>query len=110
MITLAKTPPFVNKALKLLSSSERNELITYLSLHPKDGVIIEGTGGIRKLRWARGSLGKSAGVRVIYYYYNDSMPLYLLALFAKNEKSNISTKEKLILKKLTKQLVALWRL
>jgi len=37
------------------------------------------------------------------------MPLYLIALFAKNEKANISAQEKLILKKLTKQLVALWR-
>ncbi|MFT5521740.1 MAG: hypothetical protein ACI9IA_002345 [Enterobacterales bacterium] len=109
VITIAETPPFIKKALKLLSSSERNELISYLSLHPKEGTIIEGSGGIRKLRWARGSSGKSGGVRVIYYYYNDSMPLYLVALFAKNEKANISDQEKSILKKLTKQLVALWR-
>ena len=78
-------------------------------MHPKEGVIIEGSGGIGKLRWVRGASGKNAGVRVIYYYYNDSMPLYLIALFAKNEKVNISAQEKSILKKLTKQLVALWR-
>ncbi|MCP4493674.1 MAG: type II toxin-antitoxin system RelE/ParE family toxin [Gammaproteobacteria bacterium] len=109
MITIAETPPFIRKAQKLLSSSERNGLVSYLSIHPKEGVIIEGSGGIRKIRWARGSSGKSSGVRVIYYYHNDSMPLYLLALFAKNEKANISTKEKAILAKLTTQLTALWR-
>lgn len=109
MITIADTPPYVKKALKLLSSTERNELISYLSLHPKEGVVIEGSGGIRKLRWARGASGKSGDVRVIYYYYNDSMLLYLIALFAKNEKTNISTQEKTMLKKLTKQLVDLWR-
>ncbi len=109
MITIAETPPFIKEALKFLSTTERSELISYLSIHPKEGAIIEGSGGIRKLRWARGSSGKSGGVRIIYYYYNDSMPLYLIALFAKNEKANISAQEKLILKKLTKQLVALWR-
>ena len=109
MIAIAETQPFIKKALKLLSSSERSELISYLSIHPKEGVIIEGSGGIRKLRWARGASGKSGGVRIIYYYYDDSMPLYLIALFAKNEKANISAQEKAILKKLTKQLIALWR-
>lgn len=91
MITIAETPPFIKKSLRLLSSSERNELISYLSIHPKEGAIIEGSGGIRKLIWGRGSSGKSGGVRVIYY--NESMPLYLIALFAKNEKANISLKE-----------------
>jgi len=109
MITVAETLPYIKKSKKLLSSDERSELISYLSIHPKEGVIIEGSGGVRKLRWSRGSSGKSGGVRVIYYYYDDSIPLYLLTLFAKNEKANISAKEKTMLAKLTKQLVALWR-
>lgn len=46
---------------------------------------MEGTGGVRKLRWSRGSQGKSGGVRVIYYYHDARMPLYLLALFAKGQ-------------------------
>jgi hypothetical protein len=61
MITIAETPSFIKKALKLLSTTERSELISYLSIHPKEGAIIEGSGGIRKLRWARGSSGKSGG-------------------------------------------------
>ena len=95
--------------MKLLSQSERHALISYLSVHPQAGVLIEGSGGIRKLRWTRGSSGKRGGVRVIYYYHNNSMPLYLLTLFAKNEMANISSKEKIILSKLVKQLKALWR-
>jgi len=51
MITIAETPPFIKKALKFLSTIERSELISYLSIHPKEGAIIEGSGGIRKLRW-----------------------------------------------------------
>jgi len=109
MITIAETPPYSRKADKLLSSTEKDELISYLSAHPKSGALITGTGGVRKLRWSRDSSGKSGGVRIIYYYHSDAMPLYLLTLFAKNEKDNISKEEKAILAKLVKQLVAFWR-
>ncbi len=109
MITIAETPPYIRKAEKLLTLAERTELISYLSVHPKAGVIVEGTGGIRKIRWSCGSSGKSGGVRIIYYYHNETMPLYLLTLFPKKEKANISADEKIILAKLIKQLVAFWR-
>lgn len=66
---------------------------------------MEGTGGIRKLRWARGNKGKSAGVRIIYYYHDQRIPLYLLTVFGKNEKSNISKAERNELAKLAAILV-----
>ena len=53
---------------------------------PKAGDVIPGTGGVRKLRWARGARGKSGGVRVIYYYHSEKLPLYLLTVFAKGER------------------------
>jgi hypothetical protein len=61
-----------------------------LAARPKAGDLDEGTGGVRKLRWGRGAQGKSGGVRVIYYVHSEKMPLYLLTLFAKNERANIS--------------------
>lgn len=67
------------------------------------------TGGIRKLRWARTSGGKSTGIRVIYYFHDDSMPLYLLTVFGKNEKPNLSKEERNLLAKAVKELVAFWR-
>ena len=109
MITVAETESFQKKILKLLSNEERNDLIAYLSEHPSAGDLIQGTGGIRKLRWARGAKGKSGGVRVIYYFHSEMMPLYLLAVFGKNEKANISADEKIILSKAIKELVAYWR-
>lgn len=51
---------------------------------------MEGTGGIRKLRWRRGGRGRSGGVRVIYYFHSDAMPLYLLTVFSKNERANLT--------------------
>ena len=55
---------------------------------------MQGTGGIWKLRWATGSKGKSGGVRVIYYYHNESIPLFLLTVFGKSEKANLSKAER----------------
>ena len=80
MITVAETSEFVRRARKLLSEPERCRLISYLAACPEAGEVMEGTGGIRKVRWAREGKGKSGGVRVIYFYYNAGMPLYLLTL------------------------------
>jgi hypothetical protein len=64
---IAELPTYISLADKLLSADERQDLINYLAEHPKAGDIIEGTGGVRKLRWRRGGQGKSGGVRVIYF-------------------------------------------
>ena len=109
MRTIAETLPFQRKISSLLSSEERFELIAYLAEHPNSGVLMEGTGGIRKLRWARQGGGKSGGIRIIYYFHNESMPLYLLAAFGKNEKANLSAEEKQLLAKAVKELVVFWR-
>ncbi len=109
MITVAETNAFQRKVARLLSEQEREDLVSYLSEHPNVGVIMEGTGGIRKLRWARSGGGKSGGVRVIYYFHDEFMPLYLLAVFGKNEKANLSKEERNLLAKSVKKLVVSWR-
>lgn len=93
-ITVAELPEFIRCCAKLLSDDERMELVDYLAGRPRAGVLIQGTGGIRKLRWARGGRGKSAGARVIYYFHSDLMPLYLLTIFGKNEKADLSKAER----------------
>ena len=109
MITVAETRMFQRKVASLLSEHEREDLIAYLSEYPNAGVLMEGTGGIRKLRWARSGGGKSGGIRVIYYFHDKSMPLYLLTAFGKNEKANLSKEERNLLAKAVKELVASWR-
>ena len=109
MITVAQTAPFQRKISTLLSDEELADLIAYLAEYPSAGVLMQGTGGIRKLRWARQGGGKSGGIRVIYYFHNEFMPLYLLAAFGKNEKANLAAEEKQLLAKSVKQLVASWR-
>ena len=63
---------------------------------------------MRKLRWARGGRGKSGGVRVIYYFHSGVMPLYLLTMFAKNERANLSKAERNALAELVDALVEVW--
>ena len=109
MITIAETESFQKKIKKLLSIEEKDDLIAYLSEHPSAGDLIQGSGGIRKIRWARGAKGKSGGVRVIYYFHSEIMPLYLLAAFGKSEKANITDEEKILLSKTVKELVTYWR-
>ena len=83
-------------------------MVEYLAARPKAGDLIEGTGGVRKLRWARDGGGKSGGVRVIYYFHSESMPLYLLTMFAKNERANLSKSERNELAGLVDLLVQVW--
>lgn len=108
MQTIAELPEYIRCAEKLLSPSERSDVVSYLAAHPKAGDLMEGTGGVRKLRWGRGSQGKSGGVRVIYYVHSEAMPLYLLTLFAKNERANLSKAERNELSELVELLIDRW--
>ena len=107
--TIAETPEYIRRAEKLLANDERRDVLHYLAAHPRSGDLMEGTGGVRKLRWSRGSRGKSGGVRVIYYFHSEGMPLYLLTLFAKNERANLSKAERNDLAELVGLLVAAWQ-
>lgn len=109
MITVAETHTFQKKVSKILSDKERNNLISYIASHPNAGDILQGTGGIRKLRWRKSGIGKSGGIRVIYYYHDEWMPLYLLTVFDKGEKANMTKSERNQLSKVVKELVSYWR-
>jgi mRNA-degrading endonuclease RelE of RelBE toxin-antitoxin system len=104
--TIAELPEYIKRADSLLNESERKGVIDYLSEHPKAGSVMEGTGGIRKLRWSKGNKGKSGGVRVIYYYHDERIPLYLLTMFGKNEQANLTKADRNSLSKLIKIMVA----
>ena len=105
LTTVTELPEYIRRADELLNEAERKSVIDYLAAHPRAGDMMEGTGGIRKLRWARGGKGKSGGVRVIYYYHDHRIPLYLLTVFGKSEKSNITNSERNELAKLVGLLV-----
>ena len=107
-LTVAELPEYLRQAKRLLDDSERQDIVQYLAAHPRAGDLIVGTGGVRKLRWGRQSTGKSGGVRVIYYVHSDLMPLYLLTVFGKNERANLSHAERNELALLVGLLVQQW--
>ena len=100
LITVAELGEYQRRAEKLLVESERHDIVNYVAAFPKAGDLIKGTCGVRKLRWRREGKGKSGGVRVIYYFHSEAMPLYLLTVFGKNEKANLSKAERNDLAKL----------
>lgn len=108
-ITVVETRAFELKAKKLLSSHERSELISLLAQKPMCGEILVGTGGIRKVRIGIEGRGKSGGARVVYYYHDSTFPLFLLTVFAKNEKDNLTKAERNDLAKFVKILIDSYR-
>ena len=103
--TVVETPGFLDDVKKLLSEQERTDLIRFLAANPNAGDIIPGTGGIRKLRWAMEGRGKRGGARVIHFFHNRTMPLFLLAIYAKNQQEDLSPDECRLFHQLTRQIV-----
>jgi hypothetical protein len=99
MQTLVPIGTFEDRAHKLLGKAGFNDMLEFLARRPKAGRIIEGSGGLRKVRIARPGKGKSGGTRVIYYYHNDGKPLLLLLIYAKATQGNLTRTQKLQLRK-----------
>lgn len=100
MIEIKATPKFMRLARKSMTTEALQLLIDTLALDPEKGVLIAGTGGIRKLRWASGKGGgKRGGLRVLYYHDGDCIVL-LITLFKKGDQENIDASEKVELRKL----------
>lgn len=85
----------------LLTDDEYIDLQVYLIDNPRAGVVIQGGGGLRKVRWASQAKGggKSGGVRVIYLYIVTPEQITLADIYAKNRKADLSKKELKDLKK-----------
>jgi len=86
-----ETERFVRRAEKLLGAEILSELQLYLCKYAEDGVIIPASNGIRKIRWAASGRGKRGDARVIYYFANAAGRIFLLDVYAKNEKENLTT-------------------
>jgi hypothetical protein len=109
MQTVLETPPYLADAERLFSEDERTAIIDTVSADPQCGVVIPGTGGVRKVRVAASGRGKRGGARVIYLFGGDDVPVFLLAVFAKNEKSDLSPAERNSLGKITAEMLRTYR-
>lgn len=89
-----ETALFTRYLLVYLNDDEYRELQSFLIEQPEAGDIVQGTGGLRKLRWSANNKGKRGGIRVIYYWQIAEDQIYFFTLYAKNEMSDLSSNEK----------------
>ncbi|MCM0021654.1 MAG: type II toxin-antitoxin system RelE/ParE family toxin [Tagaea sp.] len=104
-----ETLGYIDDAQRLFGDTERMAIVDFLSRNPTAGDLMPGTGGARKLRWAMPGRGKSGGARVVTYFGGIDIPVFLLAAFGKNEKSNLDMAERNALKKDLAELAATYR-
>lgn len=93
-MTVVETVRFLKDASGLMPESERMRLVEFVGANPEAGDVIPETGGVRKLRWALPGGGKRGGARVIYLFHNETLPVFPLAIYGKNEKANLSKAER----------------
>jgi hypothetical protein len=89
-----------------MTDQELEALVDYVAGDPSAGAEIVGTGGCRKLRFAKEGKGKSGGYRIITFYTGSKFPVFLITVFSKGERSNLSKAECNNLRAITKAIVA----
>jgi len=109
MQTVVETPSYLADAERLFSSDERKAIVHRLAADPSCGVVVPGGGGIRKVRFGFGGRGKSGGARIVYLFHGASLPVFILAVFAKNERSDLSMAERNALGKLVAAMIEDYR-
>ena len=92
-----------------MSGDVRAEVVNAISRNPEIGDLMEGTGGFRKFRFAKPGMGKRGGFRVVSYYYDEELPVFLITVFGKNEKDNLSKDERNALKAMSRTLADRYR-
>ena len=87
----------------MLSDDEYRELQEVLIYRPDLGAIIQGTGGLRKIRWLQKGRGKRDGVRVIYYWMTDDEHILMLYIYSKSQQEDLTPEQKRVLKSIAKR-------
>jgi hypothetical protein len=95
-----EAPVFTRYVSSYLTDDEYSEMQDRLASAPGTGDMIPGTGGFRKLRWADPKRGKGqrGGLRVIYFYFPRERQIWLITIYGKNEASDLTPKQKQVLK------------
>ncbi len=102
-MVIVETSVFTKQLLALLSDEAYRQLQLYLAKRPEAGAIIEGSGGLRKLRWALPGRGKRGGVRVIYFWAVRADRLLLLLIYAKGDVDDLTPRQVAVLRRIVQE-------
>jgi hypothetical protein len=102
--TVIELPEFLRRAKAIMPDAEREALVDFIAANPESGVSLGG--GLRKIRFARPGSGKSGGYRTVFVFGGATIPIFVVTVFAKNEKDNLSRTEQAELVALSKALIA----
>lgn len=103
-VAIKRTRPYERKAKRLLAERGMKALEDEIAKSPMRWPIIRGTGGVWKIRHALPGKGKSGGVRAGYYFHGKGPTVYMLTVYAKNERDNLSDADKAALKQIVKAI------
>jgi hypothetical protein len=95
-----ETPIFSKLNQELLPDDQYRELQTHLARYPDAGAIIQGSGGLRKIRWAVKKQGKRGGVRVIYYWVVNLDLVYMIYIYSKTDQDDLTSRQLKALRKI----------
>ncbi len=91
-IVFVETKKFTVLLKEYLHDDEYRELQEHLMKNPEVGKIIRDSGGVRKMRWSRKGMGKSGGIRIIYFWAKARDEIYMLTIYSKSERETIDKK------------------
>jgi hypothetical protein len=94
MQIVVETPGYLKAAESIFSEVERDQIVAMVAANPECGDVIQGTGGFRKVRVARSGMGKRGGARMIYIVRSGEFPIFLVTVYAKNEKENLTKEQR----------------
>jgi hypothetical protein len=102
-MVIIETSLFTKRIKELMTDELYSELKNTLVAYPESGKLIQGSGGLRKIRWGIASKGKRGGVRAVYYFANGKNQIFMLMVYAKNERSNLTKEQLSLLKKVAER-------
>lgn len=105
LLSVVETNAYLAAAKGVMTEEERAEVVNMIAADPECRELIVGGGGVRKVRFAVGGRGKSGGVRVVYLFHSVGYPAFLLAVFGKNQKANLTKAETNALAKVAKRII-----
>jgi hypothetical protein len=98
LVIFIETPVFAEDIQQLIPDETYAEFQQHLADHPEAGDVIQGTGGIRKIRWNLPGTGKRGGVRMIYYWRAAEDQILMLLAYRKAKQSDLTPSQKRALK------------